>query len=208
MRYFAENMTSFDTQRIGLTSLNRRVIPLTRDYEWAKSQLFAYAAEQQDDVADFTPDVSYSDYAESVEDLMALCLSGFPAFDDAAGERRSLIYVGPDTLRAPGDPRAALFTPARVQEMATAAGVQVNVVVSGGTAGELSALAVETGGRALSANANVTAHMAEIRDNPPAPRSTEESRAAAESADTPDLPVILALLAATALAIWPVVQRR
>jgi hypothetical protein len=207
LRYFGDRVSGFDTQRIGLTSANRRVVPLTRDYQYAKAQFFAYAADQQGDNVKFAPSVSYSDYAESVEDLLALCLAGFPAFDENAAQRRSLIYVGPDTLREPGDPRPSLFTADRVREMVTAANVQMNVLVTGNGPGALATLAADTGGRSFSGNSDVTTRMAEIRANPPAPRISEEAVTRAESTDTPDIPIIVALLAATVLAVWPVVRR-
>ena len=43
LRYFSEQVKTFDTQRIGLTSPNRRVIPLTRDHQYAAAQLAGYA---------------------------------------------------------------------------------------------------------------------------------------------------------------------
>ena len=62
------------------------------------------------DVGAFSPAVSYVDYSESLDDQLALCLTGFPAFDRQAAQRRSVIYVGPGELRSPGDRRPALFT--------------------------------------------------------------------------------------------------
>ena len=53
-----------------------------------------------------------------------------PGLRSDHAQRRSLIYVGPDTARA-DDPRPALFTPDQVGDMAPAAGVQVNVLITG-----------------------------------------------------------------------------
>lgn len=50
----------------------------------------------------------YVDYSANLDDLLTLCLTGFPDFDQTTAQRRSLIYVGPDTS-PPGGP--ALFTP-------------------------------------------------------------------------------------------------
>ena len=74
LRYFAEQVKTFSTQRIGLTSPNRRVVPLTRDYQYAAAQ-FAGAGDG------FVAPVSYVDYTEGAEDLLAMCLTGFPGFD-------------------------------------------------------------------------------------------------------------------------------
>jgi hypothetical protein len=200
--YFAKHVTTFDTERIGLTSSNRRVVPLTRDYQYAAAEFGSYAA----GAAGFVSPTSYVDYAEGVEDLMALCLTGFPDFDHKAAQRRSLIYVGPDSLRSPGDSRPSLFTPDRVRDMAAAAGVQVNVLITGSDTGGLARLARDTGGQALSANDGVDAHVAQLRDRPPA--ATADANALTKSTDSPDIPLLAALLAATVLAVWPLVRRR
>ena len=85
--YFAEQVTGFGTQRIGLTSPNRRVVPLTRDYQYAAAQFGSYArpADQQGDSARFTAPVTYSDYAASVEDVLALCLDRLPVVRQGDG---------------------------------------------------------------------------------------------------------------------------
>jgi hypothetical protein len=208
LRYFADRVKTFDTQRIGLTSKNRRVVPLTRDYQYAAAQFSAYGQPADRQPASFAPAVSYVDYAEGVEDLLALCLTGFPSFTEKTAERRSLIYVGPDALRAPDERRPTLFTAERVRELAVAAGVQVNVVVTGSDTGNLAAVARDTGGRSFTADSDVTAHLAEIRDHPPAAGSTATADAQAKPVESPDIPVVLALLAAVTLALWPVVARQ
>ena len=78
--------THFGTQRIGLTSPNRRVVPLTRDYQYVKATFSDYArpADQGDGLPAFAPPTSYDDYAESVEDLLALCVTGFPDFNQSS----------------------------------------------------------------------------------------------------------------------------
>lgn len=195
LRYFAGQVKTFSTQRIGLTSPNRRVVPLTRDYQYAAAQ-FAGAG------GEFVAPVSYVDYTEGAEDLLALCLTGFPAFDEPPAQRRSLIYVGPDAdAREPG-----LFTADRVRELARTAGVQVNVVLTGSDNGTLASLARDTGGRAFSADADVTAHLADIRANPPAAVPTDTTTPL-KPTESPDVPLVVALLAALLLAAWPVVRR-
>ena len=209
LRYFAEQVKTFDTQRIGLTSPNRRVVPLTRDYQYAAARFADYAQpSEQQGRASFVAPVSYVDYAEGVEDLLALCLTGFPSFTEKTGERRSLIYVGPEALRAPDERRPSLFTADRVRDLAITAGVQVNVLVTGSDTDNLASMARATGGRSFSADSDVTAHLVDIRDHPPTAASTDDEAARTRATETPDVPLALALLAAVALAMWPVVVRR
>ncbi|MBJ7336875.1 hypothetical protein [Mycolicibacterium sp.] len=206
LRYFADRVDGFGTQRIGLTSPNRRVVPLTRDYQYVKATFANYAGPAHGPEA-FSPAVSYVDYAESVEDHIALCLTGFPAFDRQAAQRRSVIYVGPGEPRAPGERRPALFTADRLAELSTSAGVQVNALVVGPQSASLTALARDTGGQSLPADSAITLRLNAIRDSPPTPKVSEES-ADGQSIESPDVPLSIALLAALALAVWPVVRRR
>ena len=62
--------------------------------------------------------MSYVNYAGGVEDVMAMCLTGFPSFDQEPAQRRSLIYVGPGSRRAPGETRPTLFTADAVRGLA------------------------------------------------------------------------------------------
>lgn len=202
LAYFAKQVRTFDTQRIGLTSANRRVVPLTRDYQYAAAEFDAQAGGS----AAFVAPVSYADYAQSVDDLVALCLTGFPDFDKRTTQSRSLIYVGPDSLRAPGDVRPALFTPDRVTELATTAGVQVNALVTASAPSALARLAAATGGRAVPAGGDVAAQLTQLRNQPPVP--TPGADALTTSPDSPDLPLAVALLAGTLLVGWPAVRRR
>ncbi|MDV3123637.1 hypothetical protein M1247_01800 [Mycobacterium sp. 21AC1] len=198
LRYFADRIEAFSTQRIGLTSANRRVVPLTRDYR--------YAAGRFADAVPLVSPVTYVDYTESVEDVLAMCLTGFPPFDQKAAQRRSLIYVGPDALRAPDDPTPSLFTADGVRGLALGAGVQVNVLTTGGDG--LSELARETGGRSYSADADVTAGLDGIRSHPPALTTSDDAAAETRSPETPDVPLVLALVAIAAMVLWPLVVRR
>lgn len=195
LRYFAEQVKTFSTQRIGLTSPNRRVVPLTRDYQYAAGQ-FSGAGDG------FVAPVSYVDYAEGAEDLLAMCLTGFPGFDKPAAQRRSVIYVGPDA----GGSRPGLFSVDKGRELARTGGVQVNVVLKGSDNGTLASLARDTGGRAFSADADVTAHLADIRANPPAAVPTDTTTPL-KPTESPDVPMVVALLAVLVLAAWPVVRR-
>jgi hypothetical protein len=210
LSYFADHVTGFGTQRIGLTSPNRRVIPLTRDYQYARDTFARYATDtdRRGDSGPFSPAVSYVDYAETIDDVLALCLTGFPGFDRPSAQRRSLIYVGPGVLRAPDDPRPALFTSDRISDMATAADVQVNAVITGPDAPALAARANATGGRSFPAGPDIAARLTEIRDHPPAARLGDEGADRREPTESPDVPLAIALLAAVALAAVPVVWRR
>lgn len=203
LRYFADRAGSFGTERVGLTSANRRVIPLTRDYQHAAAQFAAFG--QREGTRPFVAPVSYVDYAASVEDVLAMCLTGFPSFSEPSAQRRSMIYVGPESLPRP-DGVAPLFDTDRLGDLAVTAGVQVNAITPGsgdGPAGELSST---TGGRSFG-SADVASHLTEIRNHPPQAGSTGES-ADVRSAETPGVPVLLALLAMAVLWWWPVVMRR
>ncbi|BDX34920.1 hypothetical protein TUM20985_54670 [Mycobacterium antarcticum] len=210
LNYFAGQVDGFGTQRIGLTSPNRRVIPLTRDYQYAKQTLSDYArpAGDRGDVAAFAPGVTYTDYSEDARDTLALCLTGFPGFDQAAAQRRSVIYVGPDAPRRPDARGPALFTADAVRDLAVAAGVQVNTVITGPDSGALSSMARDTGGRSFPAGANMSLSLNDIRDHPPTARFTEGDGESGRPPESPDVPALIALAAAVALAGWPMVQRR
>lgn len=190
LRYFAEGVRGFGTERIGLTSPDRRLIPLTRDYQYAAGRFAGYAQPQP-----LVSSVSYADYTATIEDVLAMCLTGFPEFDTTAPVRRSLIYVGPGAL-ADGGP--SLFTAQQVRDMAATAGVQVNAVTDDD--GLPVELARQTGGR-------VTPDVGDIRSHPPAPQPGTDD-ASVRSAETPDLLLIMALLGVATMLAWPLVVRR
>ncbi|OBB29888.1 hypothetical protein A5792_03305 [Mycolicibacterium peregrinum] len=202
LRYFADRVGSFGTERVGLTSANRRVIPLTRDYQYAAAQFSAYG--QREGARSFVAPVSYVDYAAGVEDVLAMCLTGFPSFSEPSAQRRSMIYVGPESLPRPGDV-APLFDTGRLRDLAVTAGVQVNAITPGSGEGAAGELARSTGGRSFG-SADVASHLTEIRDHPPQAGSTGES-ADVWSTETPGVPVFVALLAMAVLWWWPVVMR-
>ncbi|MGV0810528.1 hypothetical protein ABQF34_01060 [Mycolicibacterium boenickei] len=204
LRYFAERVGSFGTDRIGLTSANRRVVPLTRDYQYAVAQFGGFA--QQEGTRPFVAPVSYVDYAANVEDVLAMCLTGFPSFPEKSPQRRSMIYVGPESLPGSGE-TAALFSADRVRDLAVTAGVQVNAITSGSGDGAVADLTRATGGRWFPDSAEVADHLTEIRDHPPQAGPTGET-ADIRSADTPGVFVLVGLLAMAVLWWWPVVMRR
>jgi hypothetical protein len=200
-------VTTFGTQRIALTSPNRRVVPMTRDYQYVAARFFDYSqpAAGQEPRAGFTAPVSYVDYVPDIDDVLALCITGFPRFDSPAGQRRSLIYVGPANLRAPADRRPDLFSADRVTDLADTAGVQVNAIVTRPGAETVNAVADNTGGRSATAGPDLTAQLDAIRNNPPT--AMPASAAATRRDETPDVPLALAMFAVTGLAITRVVLR-
>ncbi len=206
LRYFADQMDGFGTQRIGMTSSNRRVVPLTRDYQYAKATFSQYA--QPNDAGSFAPAVSYLDYDETVEDLLGLCLTGFPDFDRQGAQRRSMIYLGPGQVDSTDERDRSLFTAAQIADLVAKSGVQVNALVTGSESATLAALIRDSGGQSFAADAGVAAHLAAIRSTPPATRFSDADSDRSRPVDSPDVPLAIALLTAVALAWWPVVQRR
>lgn len=197
LRYFAEFVRGFGTERIGLTSANRRLVPLTRDHEYAAGRFARLSSEA------LVSSVDYTDYTATVEDVLAMCLTGFPEFDTEAPVRRSLIYVGPGTLDRDGGP--ALFTPQRVRDMAADAGVQVNAITD--ERSFPADLARDNGGRVRPAGGDISAYLRDIREHPPESRRNSE-QAATPTAETPDLVLLIGLGAVIALLAWPLVVRR
>lgn len=246
LNHFAEQTATFDTQRIGLTSPSLRVIPMTRDYDYAADRLrrFARVAGLQQDLTDdkqlsdtdtaalrsgiteFSRGVDYLDYARSVEDILALCLTGFPSFDDKSTHRRSIIYLGYSALRAPDEQRPSLFSAQDVTDMAARAGVQVNVVArsdvlqwseDGDQA--LRAIAESTGGRFFPYNPEggaepggtdpmLAADLDRIRAAPPGAVLPNGVVVTSRSWDYPNVPLIVSLLGAVLLCVALAVLRR
>jgi hypothetical protein len=118
-----------------------------------------------------------------------------------------VIYVGPGSLGKLGDRTPALFTADRVERLAKSGGTQVDVLVTGAPDETLTGLANATGGRAMPADSGVAAQLAEIREHPPAATATDDT-ARTKPTESPDVPIVVALIAALALAGWPVVVRQ
>lgn len=210
--YFARSATtSPPTQRIGLTSVNRRVVPLTRDHQYAAARFGEYAGVHEARVASFAPSVPYSDYAVSVNDLLALCVAGFPSTEQPSEHRRSVIYLGPSDLRAAGERRAALFNDAGVRDLAERAGAQINVVDTAPSpaSGALTALAAQTGGRYLVAGpTSMTATLNEIRAHTPPAHRADGTVVTADFQDAPAVSLAIALVSAAVLSVALLVLRR
>ena len=198
LRYFAERIGGFDTQRIGLTTPDRRVVPLTRDHEYAVAR---FDEASRSDAAEA---VAYSDYAPTIDDLIALCITGFPDFEQPAAQRRSVVYIGP--ARLAGDD--ALFDADRLRLLATGAGVQVNAVVTDVDNAALQRLAVDTVGGYHPPGSDVSAALADIRDHPPSETAVDGPNARAANPETPEIPLLVGLLAVLSLLALPLVVRR
>jgi hypothetical protein len=213
LRSFAgQATTGAQTGRIGLTSVNLRVVPMTRDYQYAATRFGDFArlsGAPRDDPAGqaFAPDVAYTDYAPSVADVLALCLTGFPAFDTTSTNRRSLIYLGPPTY--PEDParRRSLYTDRQVEDMAARAGVQVNAITAAGGDPWLQGITQRTGGRLVD-QSDVAVAVQRIRDNPPPVVLPDGTRVTDGTVDAPVVVLAVGLVIAALLTVTLVVLRR
>ncbi|BBY18827.1 vWA domain-containing protein [Mycolicibacterium litorale] len=215
LRHYAQQAATYQTQRIGLTSVNSRVVPLTRDYQYAAGRFgdFARASEVADPdpglLGQFAAPITYTDYAAGVDDVLSLCLTGFPGFDQKSAHRRSMVYLGPPVLRAADEQRPALFDAQQVADLADAAGAQINVVTSGEDAA-LRTLADRTGGEFTIATTEsaVRDALAEI-DSRPVPLVLDDgTRVTGQTQDAP-VPLLAVVLVATALlSVTLVVLRR
>lgn len=205
LSYFARQATTYGSERIGLTSVNRRLVPLTRDYQFAAGRL-AELSRPGPAAPQLSTPVEYDDYAPTVADLLALCLTGFPDFEQPGQTRRSLIYLGPGNLRAPGDDRPSLFTDAQVADMARRAGVQINAIATPGRdTAALSAAATATGGQFVRFDAaDLDAQLDAIRAAAPAgPSAGSDARE-----DSPAVVLVAALALSALLGVALLAVRR
>ncbi|VEG45731.1 Uncharacterised protein [Mycolicibacterium flavescens] len=216
LSYFAQRTGAFGTQRIGLTSVNRRVIPLTRDYQFAVERLgeaaglaglpddSALTPAQRNSLASFATPVTYVDYATSVADVLALCAAGFPSHEPPGERRRSIIYLGPGELRAPDETRPSLCTDQQVAELVQERGIQVNALVS--SPGPVRSVVSATSGRYAPIGPDLTGQLDGIRAHPP-----EADRAATLAGfrgDTPTVPLAIAVAVSALLCLSLAVLRR
>jgi hypothetical protein len=245
--YYAQQAKSYGTQRIGLTSTSLRVVPLTRDHRYAAERFehFAKLARTQQDLAankavpendrralqsgieEFSQRVSYVDYATSLEDNLALCLTGFPSFDSKSTHRRSLVYIGYSAPRPPNEKRPGLFTAQAVQKMAADAGVQINAIARSDVAQSspqandtLRSIAESTGGKFFlynpsgitasdsGADVTLTRILDHVRDNPPQATLPNGKVVSIESFDSPRVALVAALAFAALLGLSLAVLRR
>jgi hypothetical protein len=217
--YFARQAMTYGVQRIGLTSTNRRVVPLTRDYQYAAGKFgdFANVAGMPAGTADakaesFSPSVSYVDYAPSVDDILTLCVTGFPSFEEKSAHRRSLIYLGPTMIRRPGETRPSLFTDQRTIDMATTAGIQINVVTPSAQDNEtLRSLTESTNGqyfRIDPSGTDLPARLDSIRSATPDAALPGGATLSGWFGDTPTIPLAIAVVTSVLLCLSLMVLRR
>jgi hypothetical protein len=213
LTYFAAKAKTFGTQRIGLTSPTRRVVPMTRDYQYAAGQFGTYAAGGQAKAAAFAPAVSYVDYAPSIDDVLALCMTGFPSFEEKSAQRRSVVYLGPSSIRAPGETRPALFVSQRVTEMAKQAGVQINAITTSprGREAGLRAIAEATEGQFFycdAADSALSGDLDAIGERPPATALPGGATVLGWRSDSPAIPLAIGVIASALLCVSLAVLRR
>lgn len=210
--YFARQATASPAlQRIGLTSPNRRVVPLTRDHQYAAARFGEYAGGGPAQAASFAPAVPYTDYAANVNDILALCLAGFPDTKQHTPHRRSVIYLGPSAFGAARESRAALFTDGAVQDLAKRASTQVNVIDTAPSpdSAALVTLTEQTGGQYVAAGPRtVTSALDEIRAHAPPARLADGTIVTADYRDAPTVPLTIALFSAAVLSVALLVLRR
>ena len=196
LQFFADSARGFSTERIGLTSANRRVVPLTRDYQYAAAEFTAYSRQiKRSDARPFVAPVRYTGYTPNTDDLLALCMAGFPPAAGSSTTRRSLIYVGPEASN--GD-AGRLFTAAALRNLAAANKIQVNAIIVGDGGGTVSGLVLDTGGMSHSAT-DIGASLRDITRHPP---PADRTNVAAKPVETPDVALLVALLAVCAAAWW------
>ncbi|WP_293023356.1 VWA domain-containing protein [Mycolicibacterium sp.] len=196
LQFFADSARGFSTERIGLTSANRRVVPLTRDYQYVAAEFTAYARQiKRSDARPFVAPVRYTGYTPNTDDLLALCMTGFPPAAGSSTPRRSLIYVGPE---ASNDAAGRLFTGAGLRDLAHDSKIQVNAIIIGDGGGTVSALVHDTGGRSHSAT-NIGASLRDITRHPP---PADRTNVAAKPVETPDVALLVAFLAVCGAAWW------
>lgn len=218
LNHFARQATTFDTQRIGLTSPTVRVLPLTRDYQYAAQRLGDFGAPNPQQAAEFAKTVRYTDYAPTLRDTLALCMTGFGT--EPTTHRRSLIYLGPSTFGS-GDEHS-LFSREQVIEMADKAGIQVNAIARvdvSDTAqrgdAELNALTRRSGGQFFRYHAagpgesdpTLSGDLDAIRARPAPVVLPGGARISGQLPDRP-APLLVAALAAAAVLSVTLVMRR
>ena len=230
LNYFRDQAKAFDTQRLALTSATLRVIPMTADSSYLQDRLGyfgglnALAGKEKPGSEDtkalqrgrleFSRGVAYTDYARTVNDALALCMTGFPGFTKPSDHRRSVIFLGPTAEQRQARP---IYTDDRLAELARTAQIQLNVLTptAAEEGGAVKRLAEGTGGRfitylqgAKTASAAELAgidktfrgHLDEIRANPPAITQSDGTIYVQKVQDRPNVILVIALAIAVVFA--------
>jgi hypothetical protein len=191
---------------------------MTRDYQYVAGRLGDLARLSQDradtpaGTATFSPAVSYVDYASSVEDVLALCMTGFPSFESKSSQRRSLIYLGSGQTRGPDESRPSLLTSEQVSSMANDAGIQINVLSpSSRAAGVLPSIAKSSGGQYFSLENRedqLSTDLDAIRNSPPSAALGPDETVTSWFGDAPAVPLAIAAFTSLLLCLSLMVLRR
>lgn len=244
---YAAQLKPPDPGRIGLTSTTLRVIPLTRDHQYVAERLKSLAALapiQQDldgrkpvsdarraalqrGLDEFSRPVDYVDYAPTLNDVLALCMAGFPSHEVRSEHRRQLVYLGFGGLRDPSDHRPPLFSDDNIRQMSTEAGVQINAVARSDIAASstqgndsLHALADASGGRFFlynpvgvagadnGADPTLIHYLNQIQSDPPKAELPGGQVITSRSWDSPEPLLIAGVVAAALLCVSLAVLRR
>ncbi|OBK15690.1 hypothetical protein [Mycobacterium asiaticum] len=240
---YVQHLQPQDTRRIGLTSTTLRVIPVTRDHRYLADRLDSLsrlASIQRDlnsrkilsdnersdltkGIEAFSRPVDYVDYAPSVQDTLALCMTGFPSYPAERTHRRQLIYFGFSAFRDPADQRRSLFTDDTLTRLAVQQGVQVNVIARADSATSstedtdaLQNTAQESGGRFFQydpagvdhAADTLSGYLDQIENNGPTAHLPGGKTISVHSADSPEAVLVGSLLAAALLSLSLAVLRR
>lgn len=247
LTFYADQAKSFTNESIGITSANLRAMPLTRDRTYAEQRLryFAEMARIQQDldtrkdvsvdrrlelaagIDSFARAVTYVNYAPSVEDALALCMAGFPGFENPSEHRRQLVYLGYSRWRDGDETRSSLYDQGQIQAMAQRGGIQLNVISRADVAENspeandtLRGLTEATGGSFALYNPAGTAGSAggdtsvladkldAINDNPPQAGQVGSSEPAPRHLDVPQAALAIAIVAAALLSVSLAVLRR
>lgn len=244
LNYWAGQAKDSTATSFGITSQNLRALPITRDSAFAEQRMRYFAGlagiqqkidthqnvpvEQKLELAAgleaFARPIKYVDYAPSLEDTLAMCLSGFGNSSDS--HRRQLVYIGYSKFRADDEKRPSLYDQSQVLALALREGIQINAI-SRADVGQISqtgndslrALADATGGHfslynpagtgsSDGANEILDRALDKIDDDPPAPRYLGVNQDSKRYFDIPTVSLSIAVVAALALSIGLGVLRR
>lgn len=244
LNYWAEKAKGATATSFGITSQNFRALPITRDSDYAEQRMRYFAGlagiqqrldthqrvpvEQKLELSAgmdaFARPVKYADYAPSLEDTLAMCLSGFG--DSSGSHRRQLVYIGYSKFRADDEKRRSLYDQSQVLAMAQRQGIQINAIsradveqisqagndslraLTEATKGQFSLYNPAGTGSSDGANDILNADLDTIDGNPPAPRYLGINQDSKRYFDIPTVPLAIAVVAALALSVGLGVLRR